>query len=431
MDICTRKWSLPRIAACLALVLLPLGAGHGADGPGSPPGATVQELLDWVDRHNPELAALQHESEAAAARVQPAGALSDPALRMEFRDITNGNRSNPNLLPGRVESVKYTVLQPVPFWGKRDLRREVAEAEFDQAKGRRRSAAALLHARVKTAFAQYYLARHGAEVTSEILELARDLERVARTRYAAGLVPQQDVIKAQLEQTALRSELIALEAEQRQARARLNAVLGRPGDAPLAEPRELRPLPPAAALERAALEQRIRQANPQLVTQSAEITAAETGRKLAEKNRYPDFILGLAPIQRDSGVREWEVMVEFNIPLQQETRRSQRSEAAFLLAAARERRQATANLVLGELQESLAGLEAARQQEDLLKNSLLPQAELTFKAALAGYQTGKVDFATLLDAQRQINRARHDLLAAQVAQQIRLAEIERLTGEEL
>ena len=61
---------------------------------------------------------------------------------------------------------------------------------------------------------------------------------------------------------------------------------------------------------------------------------------------------------------------------------------------------------LAELAENLSGIEAARRTENLLANSLLPQAELTFKAALAGYETGKVDFATLLDAQRQIRKAR-------------------------
>jgi outer membrane protein TolC len=56
---------------------------------------------------------------------------------------------------------------------------------------------------------------------------------------------------------------------------------------------------------------------------------------------------------------------------------------------------------------------------------------LNFKAALAGYETGKLDFATLLDAQRQIRKARLDSLKAQGEMQIRLAEIERLLGEDL
>ena len=40
-----------------------------------------------------------------------------------------------------------------------------------------------------------------------------------------------------------------------------------------------------------------------------------------------------------------------------------------------------------------------------------------FAAALAGYETGKVDFATLLDAQRQIRKAKQDVIKAQAEQQ--------------
>ena len=62
---------------------------------------------------------------------------------------------------------------------------------------------------------------------------------------------------------------------------------------------------------------------------------------------------------------------------------------------------------------------------------LLVLSAIHLAVALAGYETGKVDFATLLDAQRQIRNARLALLRAQAGQQQRLAEIERLLGEDL
>jgi len=145
----------------------------------------------------------------------------------------------------------------------------------------------------------------------------------------------------------------------------------------------------------------------------------------------PDFTVGLGPIQYQSSVREWEVMVELNIPLQQSSRRSQEREAEALLAAARARRDAGANQALADLAENLAGIDAARRSEALATDDLLPAAELTFKAALAGYETGKLDFATLLDAQRQIRQARQERIKAQAEGQARLAEIERLVGEDL
>jgi hypothetical protein len=42
-----------------------------------------------------------------------------------------------------------------------------------------------------------------------------------------------------------------------------------------------------------------------------------------------------------------------------------------------------------------------------------------------------VDFAALLDAQRQIRRTRLELIRNRAEQQARLADIERLVGEDL
>jgi outer membrane protein TolC len=285
--------------------------------------------------------------------------------------------------------------------------------------------------RIKVNFAQLYYVYRNEQLTREILDLMTRLEKVAQVRYSGGLAAQQDVIRAQVEQTNIRNELIALETEQHHLHARLNALLARPNNAPLQVPAQLRKLPAPVTLDYATLEERVRTRNPQLFADESKIKAAEKSRDLTYKNRYPDFTLGVSPIQYQNAIKEWELMVELNIPLQQSSRRSQERESESMLNAARSRKEATTNQVSAELAEALSGIEAARRTENLLANSLLPQAELTFKAALAGYETGKVDFATLLDAQRQIRQARQNQLKAQVDAQMRLAEIERLLGEDL
>lgn len=422
----------PGTLRTLAL-LLALAAAPAQAEPAAPlPGASLESLIELARSQNPEFATTRHESEAAAQRVYPAGALPDPTLRTELRDVTNqGVDASPNVLPGRIGSTKYTLIQPVPFWGKRDLKREVAEAEANQARGRVSATWAELAARIKTAYAQYYAMARSEVLTREILSLAANLEKIAQARYASGLVPQQDAIRAQVEQTGMRGELVAIGSELHHAQVKLNTLLKRPAMAPLAEPMLLRPVPSPARLDHAALEQRLRANNPQLFAEEARVAAAEKNRELVYRNRYPDFNLGLSPIQTGSRINEWELMIELNIPLQQESRRSQEREAQAMLAAAESRREATRNQLLADLAENLSALDSARYVETLTRTSFLPQAELTFKAALAGYETGKVDFATLLDAQRQIRKARLDTLKAQAEMQIRLAEIERLLGEDL
>lgn len=397
----------------------------------SAPGASVDELLALAKERNPDYSAMLHEADAASARVVPAGALPDPKLRTEWMDVTRGGGSLMPPLPSPSRSTRYMLMQDVPWFGKRDLKREIAELEVKGAQNRAEGTWNEIAARIKTTYAQsYYLAANEA-LLREILELIARLEKIAQARYAAGLSAQQDVIRAQVEQTAMRNELIAVASERHHLHARMNALLGRPAVAPLSVPAQLRPLPDAAKLDMTALEQRARAKNPSLYAEESRVQAAEKGRELTYRNRYPDFTFGVIPNQMQNSIKQWDVLVELNIPLQQSSRRAQEQEAVAMVAAAQARRDATTNQVLAELAENLVALVAARRTELLVADSLLPQAELTFKAALAGYETGKVDFATLLDAQRQIRQARINNIQAQAEGQSRLAEIERIVGEDL
>ena len=394
------------------------------------PGASVASLLDYARTHNPEYAAMRFEAEAAGERVQPAGALPDPTLRVELMDVTNsGQEAGPNLLPSRVGSTKYTVIQPLPFWGKRDLKRDVASAEAESARLAASATWVDLASRVKSAYAEYYRTTANVKLTREVLDLTARIAQVAQTRYASGLVPQQDVLRAQVEQSAMASDLIAMETEQHHVHSRINGLLRRPDGAPLAEPVQLRPVPALSGIS--ALQQRLAEKNPQLAAQEMKVAAAEKSRELVLRNRYPDFALGLAPTQVRRGVSEWGVMLELNIPLQQDSRRSQEREAQAMISAAQSRRDALQTQLLSELSLNLAALDAARRTEVLARNSLGPQSEINYKAALVGYENGKVDFATLLEAQRQIRRSRLEELKARVEAQLRLADIERLIGEDL
>lgn len=397
----------------------------------APIGADVDSLLNYARSRNPDYAAMRFEADAATERIVPAGALPDPKFRTELRDITRMGEQNPALLPAQVGSTRYLLMQDVPWLGKRDLKREIAELDARGAEGRASGTWAELAARIKTAYSQLQYVYRNEQLTREILDLMVRLEKIAQVRYAGGLAAQQDVIRAQVEQTSMKNELVALQNERRQLQARLNALLARPTSSPLAAPERLRTLPAPAQLDPTTLEERARTKNPQIFADEARIRSAEKSRELTYKNRYPDFTLGVSPIQYQGAVREWELMVELNLPLQQGSRRAQERESEAMLSAAKARRDATANQVLGDLAENLSGFDAARRTENLASTSLLPQSELTFKAALAGYETGKVDFATLLDAQRQIRQARQSQIKAQAEAQIRLADIERILGEDL
>lgn len=408
-----------------ALWLVPASAGDEALG------SNLAGLLDYAREHNPGLAATRYDAEAAQQRTESAGALPDPVLRTELMDITNQGTTGPRVLPSQTGNTRYLLMQTVPWFGKRDLQRDVAQAQVAQANGAVAASWAELASSIKQTYAMHYFATASEELAQQTLDLLDGMEQIAQTRYANGLGTQQDVIRVQVEKTMLRSELIALQSEGHHTHARLNALLSRPVNAPLADPAQPRPMPSAAKLDETTLLERLRAQNPQLRIAEAAIQSSEKNRDLAYNNRYPGFTLGVAPNQYRDSVKTWDLMIEFNIPLQQSSRRSQEHEAESLLAASNARKAALLDQTQSGLSESLSALEAARSTEALIATQLLPQADLTYQSALAGYETGKVDFATLIEAQKQRLKARQQQLQAQTDMQLRLADIEKLLGEEL
>jgi outer membrane protein TolC len=390
-------------------------------------GASMQGVLAFVEARNPELRATTLEADAAQQRLRGAGALPDPVVQMELRDIPF---SEPTLSPANAGNTRYSLRQMFPLGDKRELRRGIAEADAIVAGARRSVTAAETRTRAKVAYSQYWYTAQAQHVTESLRALMADLEQIARARYGGGLAPQQDVIKAQTELTSLRTDLIMLASERRQAAARLNGVLARPADAPLAEPRTLRPLP-QRALDFAALTRAAADRSPALAVNQAQIAAAERNARLMRASRIPDLGVGAAVIQKGTRLTDYELMLELNIPWQTDIIRANVNEAQAMSDAAAARRDATAAQLQSELGQNWAALDALREQGDVVRSTLLPQVQLTYESALSTYQAGRVDFATLLDAQRQVRRTRLDLLKIELDQQMRLAEIERIVGEDL
>jgi outer membrane protein, heavy metal efflux system len=418
-----RPARLERVAAIgLAVTVLATSPALGAGE--SPPGATVDELLVLARRLSPELAARALESDAAAARVEAAGALEDPVLTVtsdEERD-ERGRRLN---------EMVYGIEQEVPLWGKRDLRRRVAAAEAAGAKARERLALLELEARIKTTFAAYWRASHALSIRDEVHALLQAVLGAAQGRYAQGLGSQADAIRAGVELSRLALERWRLERDRRTAAARLNALLARPGGAVLAQPVALRPVPDEARLAPEELLARARERSPLAEAADAEIAAAEGDRRLVERSWYPDVTLGAAAIQREDGPEGYMLSAGLRLPLQWGLRRTQAREATAKLNAARARREGALLELQGALGEGLAGLSAARRASATLAGDLTPQAAAAYQSAVTAYQLGRGDLTAVLEAARNVQEVQLERLAAEEEAQAALADIERVIGGEL
>ncbi len=397
-------------------------ASASAQTANAPLGANVEGLLATGRSLSPALRAAALDTEAVSARAGGAGALDDPT-------ITDGYTYYKD--PGVFSAHSIMLSQSFPLWGKRDLRRQAALADVDASRGRERAAADELDEKIKVAYAQYNLAARDQDVNREVRDLARRMRAAASARYGQGGGDQMAVVQALGEETTAKADAIRLQGARDVAKARLNALIGRPGDAPLAPPLRPRPMPSAEPLLGQMVDRALA-GNATLSADTAEIAAARTRSTLADKAWYPDITLGAGPlVQTNNRPVGFAATVGLNIPLRWGREAAGQREAAAQVGASQQRYEASRLEVEGALGEAIARLRAARGTEALLRREAMPQAKAGFQTVLAGYGQGRGDLTAVISAEHRMHDVELSMLQAQLDAQVELAAIERLIGGDL
>jgi len=391
----------------------------------------LREMIEEALKNNPEIQATRSKIESVRARAGQSTYLEDPEVNLEAWGVPLNHplkfrSSNPVILGLR---------QKFPFFGKLGLKGEIAGQEVKIVEEELRAKEQEVIAKVKGVYAELFMAQTNIEIYKELLELIRQMSATAENLYQVGRAPQQDVIKALLEQTDLLNKLNWAEKELITSQAKLNSLLNRSPTTPIGKSKELAPTPLSlqfSELEKLTLEQR-----PELRALEAGVSRSQKAIELAQRNRkYPDFMVGLqywvAPDQ--SPRHMYAPMVTLTIPFSPWTKGRHDYEIEEALAErqmAKSSLDAMKNMALFEVRDMSAKVEAARKSVSIYRDGLLPQAEQSFQAALAAYQTGSVNFITLIDAQRTIRDTRLGYYKALVDYEQSLADLERAVGKEL
>jgi outer membrane protein TolC len=394
-------------------------------------GLSLKELIGEALKNNPEIQAAKRKMESVRARAGQSTYLEDPEVNIEAWGVPLNHplrfrSSNPIILGLR---------QKFPFFGKLGLKGEIGAQEVKIVEEELRAKEVEIVAKVKGAYADLFIAHKNIEIYKELLQLIRQASTTAETLYQVGRAPQQDIFKALLEQTDLLNKLTWAEKDLVASQAKLNTLLSRPPTTPLAQPKELALTPFSlqfSELEKLTLEQR-----PELRALESSISKAERAIELAKRNqKFPDFMVGLeywvAPDERPRHM--YTPMLTLTIPFSPWTKGKHDYEIEEALAErqmAKSHLKAMKNMARFEVRDLSAKVEAARKSVSIYTDGLLPQAEQSFQAAIVAYQTGQVNFITLLDSQRAIRDVRLGYYKALVDYEQSLADLERAVGKEL
>ncbi len=391
----------------------------------SSPVLTLDEVERMALERNPEIAVAARRVAMAEANVPAAGALDDPQAMYRGWGVPLSQPWNYNQAQNM-----FMVTQALPGPGKRSLRTGIASSDLTEAKDELAAVRLRVRIEVRKAFYSLLEAQDEMQIHDEHVGIARQAIEAARIRYTVGKVPQQDLLKAQLELTRLAEHMIRFDRDAAVARAQLNTLLGRSPETELRVQSDWTVqagLPSQMDLEQLALANR-----PDLLLAETTATKSRQQQALARKAYTPDFTVsaGYMLMQPSNAMRN-TYMVEGSMTLPWLDRRKHDAEIASASAAVTEQDAELAALraeAFGQIKESLSEAVAAQKFAALYQNSLRPQAEATLHAAVIAYENNQTDFLNLLDSQMQVIDIDLAWLQALADFNTRLADLELVVG---
>jgi cobalt-zinc-cadmium efflux system outer membrane protein len=392
-------------------------------------GLRLGQVYRALDSTSPKIAAAGALARAASARIAPARRPPDPQLPFGLM-----NRSLPGFgLSDPLGMNQVQLMQMIPFPGKLGLGGRVASARADAERARATDVSWEVRARAAMAFYELYQMDRSLLVTGETLRILQDLATTAQTMYSVGEGRQADVLRAQVEIARMTEDITRMRTDRVSAAARLNALLALDPTVAVGSP--TRPLFPDTLPSLDSLIAEAARNRPMVHAAVAELRAADAGVKLARREIWPDFQIGIQYGQRpmDDGTdRMVSLMLGFNLPVFAGSRQlAMRREAKAMSQMAAADLSAMQADTRGQVAELYASAEQARRLGELYQRTILPQAHTTVAAALAAYRVGGVDFMTLLDDQMTVNQYRQDLYALEAQRGVALAELEMLLSRPL
>jgi len=353
----------------------------------------LSDVIAEVLATHPEIAAAQRRYDAARQRPVQEQSLPDPM-------VSAGYNASGNPLPGAglgtapTANIGFMVSQELPYPGKRDLRASIASREADAAFQQIEAARLSITARVKQAYYRLAYAYAVGDVLTRNRDLLDTLLKVSENRYAVGQAAQQDVIKAQTQLSILELQLERVRQERATREGELNALLARPTTTLVGQPDDLQLTPFDLSLDTLLIAANVH--TPMLRRDQIMIDRSQLAVDAARKEYKPDFAVTGGYYYMGAMPPMYEFRFDVKVPLQRDRRAAAVAEQLSTLEQARNAYDTTRLSLQSRVQEDYQMASTSVRLARLYRDTVLPQARLALESSMGSYQTGTVDFLSVL-----------------------------------
>src|SRR5262249_27141641 len=236
-----------------------------------------------------------------------------------------------------------------------------------------------------------------------------------------------------LEKTALEDRLAGLAAERRSEAARWNALQDLPAGAPV-EPGAVEGdiekainAGPGASAE--VLLARAGAGSPAVAAAPPRLRRGQVRVEAARLERRPDWMLSSYYGHRVKFEDLAGVSVSINLPFLQPGRlRARQAEREAELEGLRANLSSVRNTLRRDIEQAWADLARNPAQARLYRESILPQAEINYRAAREAYTVGTIDFLTYVRAATDIDVYESESVERETGAARALAALQKATG---
>jgi cobalt-zinc-cadmium efflux system outer membrane protein len=386
---------------------------------------SLRDVLRLTLVRNPELQAFTFELRAAEARTIQAGVLPNPALSAEVENIGGTGSATKG---ARASETTMQLSQLIELGGKRAKRLRLAGLERELTGWDYEVKRLEVLTEAKKAFVEVIATAERLAFTADLLRLAEQVQRTVSARVQAGKVSPIEETRTRVTVSTARLQVQQARSVHEASRKRLATFWGSTTSAFEGVSGTLETttsIPPLEALTAQV------QKNPDIARWVAEMAARRAQVEVAQSRAVPDLTVS-GGVRYLNEVKEGTFVLGFSLPLPLFDRNQGGIQEAYArLSKAELERRAAEVRVSTALFDAYQNLVSAANEVTSLRSDVLPAAQEAFQAIQEGYRLGKFGLLDVLDAQRTFFETRGRSLEALATYHKAVADLERLSGEEL
>ncbi|NNU17066.1 TolC family protein [Parvularcula sp. ZS-1/3] len=389
------------------------------------PAYTLDMVMGLVKNVSPEVRAMAFEAVARSHEARQAGLWSNPVLSFEVEDFGGGRFEGGSPLAGfDAAETTLSIGQTFRLGNKRRLERLAALARTELAEADRDVVLRLLQQDAAQLFFELAASEQAARLASEAAVLSQQLTGAVAARVEAGKSPRTALDRARAATAEALAQARAAEAETERLRFTLSSLWGGMEPVRIAGDDLMGAIDLPAP---ATLAERI-ETHPEHRRAEAGRDATLAERRAARAQAFPDVTTTLGVRRFEADASEALVAgISLPLPLFDRSQGRVRAASARNKGAAYEADIVRARLVAAAARASSTA-RILDQRRAVLVEDALPAARAAAEAARIGYEAGKFDLTTALDAQSAFLAAQRSAVSSALATRIAETELKALAA---